>query len=516
MLGGLCLATLAVSCVPAVSDPDDPPADALPPMPEDCTAEADHPKRQLRGAWAPSVRNLDWPSSDDLSAEEQQAELRDLLDATDDMGLNAVFLQVRPTADALYASDLEPWARYLSGTQGGDPGYDPLEFAIEEAHSRGLELHAWFNPYRVGWQDDDLDHLIDDHPAVRNEDWMITRNDEGYLDPGNPDVRDWVGDVVLDVVDRYDVDGVHFDDYFYPYPGEGGEFDDDASWEAHGDDFDSRGAWRRDNVNQLLADIHTRIDETKPWVQFGVSPFGVWRNDSDDSDGSDTRALQSYDDIYADTRAWIDNEWVDYVIPQLYWERGFDAADYEELVPWWSDLVEGSDVDLYIGQAAYRVGEDGWDDEALARQLDFNQDYPLVGGDVYYALSSLLGDASGAVEELDAGHYSRPALPPEVGSGDPPPAIAELSATETDEGADVEWDTPQDARFFAVYRLRDDPENLCAIDDGSALIDVIGAPAEGETQTFHDADAEPGDRYHVTVLDDYRRESGPGSGADIG
>lgn len=547
-LGGplavLAAAGTLASCVsvPPDASPDDspnpapgaaepvtpPPAQDTPPIPEDCDTDPELPKRQMRGVWLTTVRNIDWPAESGLSAQRQQEEMRDHLDQAAALSLNTVFLQIRPTADAVYESELEPWARYLTGEQGGDPGYDPLAFAVDEAHERGLELHAWFNPYRVGWQDADLDHLDPDHPVERNPEWLIVKEDEGYLDPGNPDVREWVGDVVLDVVERYDIDGVHFDDYFYPYPGDGEPFDDDASWRAHGGEFERRADWRRENVNTLISEVHERIGDTKPWVRFGISPFGVWRNAETDPSGSDTQALQSYDDIYADTRAWIENGWVDYVVPQLYWHRGFEAADYEELVPWWSEEVAGTAVDLYIGQAAYRVGDDEWEeweaDDALARQLDFNTGHPAVRGDVYFSMTSLTGAAGAAMDEVAAHHYRRPALPPRAADGGAAPApVTDLRAAA--EGADgdagtaarLEWTVPEGARFFAVYRVEAGAEDLCALADAAGLVDVVGAGEEGEAQTYLDPDGADGGeaRYYVTALDAYRTESGPGSGADI-
>lgn len=496
--------------------PESVPGDSIP---EDCDTDPEPDKRQLRGAWLTTVRNIDWPSEPGLDADQQREELREWLDRAADLRLNAVYFHVRPTADAVYESEYESWARYLTGEQGGDPGYDPLAYAVEQAHLRGLELHAWFNPYRVGWEDPDLAGLTDDHPAERNPEWLIVHDEQGYLDPGNPDVREWVGDVVLDVVERYDIDGVHFDDYFYPYPGGGGEFADDESWEEHGGDFDDRDQWRRDNINRLIAGVHERIQDTEPWVQFGVSPFGVWRNADSDSTGSDTSALQSYDAQHADTRTWIQEGWIDNVIPQLYWERGRPDADYEVLVPWWSEEVADTDVDLYIGQAAYRVGEQGWtDDDALSRQLDFNTEHPRVGGDVYFSLASLTGPAAGAMEHLLDHHYTRPALPPQASGADQgPPAVADLSAERSGDEVHLQWSPVEQARFFAVYRVpgaegEDDP---CDLADAAHLVDLVGAEDE-ETQSWTgSAPDDSGARFYVTALDPYRTEGAVGPAAAV-
>ncbi|WP_198156453.1 glycoside hydrolase family 10 protein [Thermobifida cellulosilytica] len=486
---------------------------AAEPVPEDCETSAAYPKRQMRGVWIATVRNIDWPSKPGLSVREQQEELTAQLDRAVELGLNAVFFHVRPTADAVYASELEPWARYLTGRQGGDPGYDPLEFAVAQAHERGLELHAWFNPYRVGRQEADLDHLVDDHPVRRHPDWLITYDGQGYLDPGNPEAREWVVDVVADVVERYDVDGVHFDDYFYPYPAQGEAFDDDASWQAHGDGFADRAAWRRDNVNQLIRQVHERVEQTKPWVRFGVSPFGIWRNRSSDPSGSDTSGLQSYDALHADTRAWIREGWIDYVVPQLYWPQGFAAADYAELAPWWAEEVAGTGVDLYIGQAAYRVGEDGWKGaDALSRQLDFNTAHPEITGDVYFSMKDLDGRARQAVERVAADHYTRPALPPVADDAQGAPApVAGLTAEADAEGVTLSWTGADDARAYAVYRVPADAD-ACALADAEHLVAVVG----GGRDSYRDAHTGSGAvRYHVTVLDAFRVESAPGEGVVV-
>ncbi|WP_393916700.1 glycoside hydrolase family 10 protein [Halostreptopolyspora alba] len=499
--------------------PGDSNADAPGPIPEDCEVDSDLGKRDLRGSWITTVRNIDWPSEPGLSAQQQQQELRDQLDTLDHMDFNTAFLHVRPTADAVYSSDKEPWARYLTGEQGGDPGYDPLKFAVEEAHKRGLELHAWFNPYRAGLKEPDLENLVEDHPLEQHPEWLVEYADEGYFDPGDPEVQQWVSDVVLDVVERYDVDGAHFDDFFYPYPDGDAHFDDDRTWEEYGDDFDSRAAWRRDNVNTLLEDVHTRIGETKPWVQFGVSPFGIWRNDTTDPSGSATSGLQSYDDQHADTRAWIDQGLVDYVLPQLYWQRGNEAADYEELVDWWSEQVSDSDVNLYIGQAAYMHGEeeDWTGEDSLSRQLDFNEEYSEVAGNVYFSQKDLTGRAGDAMDRVAEDHYRAPALPPEVsGGGDGPGRVTEVNAEHTGDSVELGWEPAEDARFYAVYRVPgEDGARPCDLADATHLLDIVGPDGDGAVSF---TDAEPADEpveYVVTALDNHRTEGAPSPAAPV-
>lgn len=483
-------------------------------VPEDCEADMHPPKRQMRGAWIATVRNIDWPSDTGLDAEQQKQELRDQFDRVQELNLNTVFFHVRPTADALYESDKEPWARYLTGEQGGDPGYDPLSFALKEAHKRGLELHAWFNPYRVGWKEPDLEGLVESHPVREHPDWLVEYADQGFFDPGNPDVQQWVSDVVIDVVQRYDIDGVHFDDYFYPYPAEGEKFDDDASWNEYGDGFDTRDDWRRNNVTTLIADIHERINETKPWVQFGVSPFGIWRNKDTDPHGSVTSGLQSYDALYADTRGWIRAEIIDYVVPQLYWPQGFETADYAKLVPWWSDTVSGTDVDLYVGQAAYKVGDEGWKEEdALSTQLDFNTDHQEVAGDVYFSMTDLNNKASAAIERTVADHYPTPALPPVAAETDTmPQPVRRLDARSAEDRVELEWGAVDKARFYAVYRVSAGKTDPCEAIDGRNLLAVTGA----QQQTFTDS-APPADpvHYYVTAVDTYRAQGPPSPAAPV-
>ncbi|CAM5572475.1 Glycosyl hydrolase-like 10 domain-containing protein OS=Streptomyces alboniger OX=132473 GN=CP975_06105 PE=4 SV=1 [Streptomyces alboniger] len=291
---------------------------------------------EMRGVWLATVSNRDWPSRPGLSADRQCTELLAHLDRAVAARLNTVVFQVRPTADALWPSPHEPWSQYLTGTQGRDPGWDPLGTAVEEAHARGLELHAWFNPYRVA-NHTDVTRLVASHPARRHPGWVVPYGGKLYYNPGLPEVRAFVQDAMLDAVRRYPVDAVHFDDYFYPYPVAGQTFDDDAAYDRHGGGFPNRAAWRRDNIDKLVRETAARVRKTRPAARFGVSPFGVWRNSDTDPLGSDTRAgVQTYDDLHADTRTWVRKGWIDYIVPQLYWNIGFAAADYAELLGWWA------------------------------------------------------------------------------------------------------------------------------------------------------------------------------------
>ncbi|WP_254711572.1 glycoside hydrolase family 10 protein [Streptomyces sp. TRM64462] len=371
---------------------------------------------EFRGMWVATVTNRDWPSRPGLPPADQRAELLAVLDSAVECRLNTVILQVRPTADALWPSPYEPWAQCLTGTQGKNPGWDPLATAVEEAHRRGLELHAWFNPYRVALHTDPS-RLAASHPARLHPDWVVPYGGKLYYNPGLPEVRRFVEDAMLDAVRRYDIDAVHFDDYFYPYPVAGQAFDDDAAYAAHGDGFPDRAAWRRDNIDRLVREMSERIREIKPRVRFGISPFGIWRNAATDPRGSATQGLQTYDDLHADTYRWVKERWIDHVVPQLYWHIGNRAADYATLVPWWNDVVRGTGVQLYVGEALYRAGDPlqdrAWQDPAeLSRHLTFAREHDQVLGHAFFGTRDVATDRIGAMARVVSDHYPTPVRPP--------------------------------------------------------------------------------------------------------
>ncbi|PWI19669.1 hypothetical protein DI272_40040 [Streptomyces sp. Act143] len=381
---------------------------------------SDSPRRrgpgEMRGMWVASVANRDWPSKAGLTAAQQRAELIKLLDQAVERHLNAVILQVRPAADALWPSPYEPWSQVLTGTQGKAPGWDPLGTAVEEAHARGLELHAWFNPYRIANHADPT-KLVASHPARVHPDWVVTYGGKMYYNPGLPEVRAFVQKAILDAVRKYPVDAVHFDDYFYPYPVAGQTFDDDAAFDAHGGGFDTRADWRRANIDKLVLETAARIRQIRPTAQFGISPFGVWRNASTDPLGSETKAMQAYDDVFADTRKWVREGWIDYICPQLYWNIGFAVADYAKLVPWWAKQARGSRTKLYVGEALYKAGDPAqpaaWQDPAeLSKHLALASDHTQVRGHVFFAAREVAADPTGAMARVVADHYQEPAEPP--------------------------------------------------------------------------------------------------------
>ncbi len=379
--------------------------------------QAQNPKREFRGVWIATVNNIDWPSRPGLPVEEQKEELTDLLDELLDLGMNAVIFQVRPAGDALYFSPFEPWSEYLTGVQGKspDPFFDPLQFIIEACHDRGMELHAWVNPFRAYVSLSKRRYIDPSHILSKHPEWVVTYGDRAYLDPGLPDAREYVLQVILDLLYRYDIDGLHIDDYFYPYKIQGKEFPDSLSYRRYGKSFVPKADWRRENINSFVRSLRNHSQAIKPWVKFGISPFGVWRNASKDPRGSQTRAgTTSYDDLYADVRGWLERGWIDYVAPQLYWSIGFAPASYDVLVEWWSNNSFGKD--LYIGKAAYKVGNNSdknWDNpEELAKQVALDRRNGGPDGSIYFSAKSLLKNPLNALEPLRSDVYTSKALLP--------------------------------------------------------------------------------------------------------
>lgn len=311
---------------------------------------------EMRGIWVSSVLNLDYPTAPTASEQELKKQADEILDNAADLGFNTVFLQVRPCADAFYQSDLYPWSIYLTGTQGEAPenDFDPLAYWVAGAHQRGLELHAWINPYRITRAAAEWDKLAADNPAKLHPEWVVKYKDNYYFDPGIPAVRQLVIDGVDELIDNYDVDGIHMDDYFYP----GTDFDDAATYAKYGAGFADIGDWRRDNVNQLVQDLHKFIEKNAPKVEFGISPAGIWASKTLNPAGSDTTSTySSYYNMYADTKHWVEEGWLDYIAPQIYWERGHKTADFTALLDWWCGVTKGTGVKLYIGLADYKTLE---------------------------------------------------------------------------------------------------------------------------------------------------------------
>ncbi|MDQ8738050.1 family 10 glycosylhydrolase [Paenibacillus sp. LHD-38] len=357
---------------------------------------------ELRGAWVSTVYNLDWPSSASyLNEVKQMGEFVSLLDDLQSMGMNAVFVQVRPAGDAFYPSDLVPWSKYLSGVQGLAPSYDPLAFMIEEAHKRNMEFHAWFNPFRAS-VDNKTDQLAANHVTKQHPDWIVNAGGKLYINPGIPEARQHIIDTIMEVVNGYAVDGVHLDDYFYP---SNIVFADDSAFQAYNPaKIAAKADWRRSNINEFVRQLGESIHKANPKVKYGISPFGVWRNKAVDKTGSDTKAsITAYDDMYADVRTWIQRGWVDYITPQIYWSLSFTAARYDKLVDWWAQEVKGTDVDLYIGHSPYKLGtkEAGWQSaQEMINQLKYNKKYAEIKGDVFFSAKDLRKNTLGIMDEL--------------------------------------------------------------------------------------------------------------------
>ncbi|WP_423059534.1 glycoside hydrolase family 10 protein [Bacillus safensis] len=419
--------------------------------------------REMRAVWIASVYNLDWPSKKGLPVAEQKQEFIRLLDEIKAMNMNAVIMQIKPTADAFYPSAYGPWSEYLTGTQGKDPGYDPLEFMIEEAHKRGLEFHAWFNPYRITMNHTDLSRLSADHPAREHPDWTIAYGNQLYYNPGIPETQDFIVGGIEEVVKNYDIDSVHMDDYFYPYKIAGVPFPDQETYETYGKKaFTHIEDWRRDNVNQLVKQINDTIKKEKPYVKFGISPFGVWRNIKDDPTGSNTTAgMTNYDDLYADTREWIQQHDIDYVTPQIYWSIGFQAADYDVLTKWWSNEVKGEPVHLYIGQAAYKINQNSdpaWSDpEEYFRQIELNRQSQLVQGSMHFSLKDINRNPLNVKDRLIEESYRKPALIPEMPwlhqKAPKKPIIQSVKKTSDGTSLQIKNDPHSTVSYYAVYRL---------------------------------------------------------------
>lgn len=334
--------------------------------------------KNIQAAWITTVYNSDWPKKKG-DIQEQKQEMIKILDMLKDTGINTVMFQVRTQGDALYKSNINPWSSVLTGTQGKDPGYDPLAFVIGEAHKRGMEVHAWLNPYRVTTSGTDINVLSSNHPARKNPSWVISNSGRLYYNPELPEVKKHITDTVGEIVSNYDIDGIHFDDYFYPsnYPLPVGEGKDGLVANA-----------RRNHINEMIVQVRNKIKSIKSSVEFGVSPSGIWKNKSSDSRGSDTSGNESYYSDYADTVKWIENNWVDYVVPQIYWQQGHSVADYTTLVKWWANIASVSNVKLYIGQGIYK------DEVAVEidKQLELNQKYPAIKGSVFYTTSDILSN----------------------------------------------------------------------------------------------------------------------------
>ncbi|SHE92940.1 Uncharacterized lipoprotein YddW, UPF0748 family [Seinonella peptonophila] len=466
-------------------------------------------KRWLRGAWIATVSNIDWPSRSGLSKEEQQKEFVQLLDLCQTLKLNAVAVQIRPMADAFYPSHINPWSTYLTGTQGKSPGYDPLQFMVEACHQRCIEFHAWFNPYRV-LLTEKTSELASNHPARKHPNWVVRYGGKLYYDPGLPEVRQHIVQSIEEVMQNYAIDAVHFDDYFYPYPVKGESFPDDQSFKKFGGHFKNRAEWRRDNVNQLVSEVSKRMKQLRASVRFGISPFGIWRNRSSDPAGSDSKGLESYDALYADTRKWVQKEWVDYVAPQLYWKIGNKAADYQKLLQWWVKQVHSVSVQLMIGQAAYRIEE--WKDgNEIPHQLDENLSHPEVKGSLFFSLKDLSKNPLQIQEQLKKDYFRYYALLPPFGNlSQHPPTPQAMPTSSTREGVRLRWtvSSTADIRYFVIYRFA--PDQKIDLQRSEAILAIVPKQAKTVHEYMDRTNQKPeAYQYLVTAVNQTYQESDP-------
>jgi len=476
------------------------------------------PKREFRGAWLHIVGNN---RIKDMSREEIQTWFSTTLDTLEMCGCNAIIFQVRPQADAFYQSDLEPWTRFLTGEQGvaPDPWWDPLQFMIDETHARGMELHAWLNPYRV--TSNDKEQLSPDHLYFRKPEIFRRYGKQLFFDPGEPEAIDHTVNVIADIVNRYDVDAIHFDDYFYPYAVRFEEFHDDASFvkyaAAQGFEYWQKGDWRRHNVETLIKAVNDTIKAIKPWIRFGISPFGIHRNlkDTPDGSGSKTNGLSNYDELFADVPLWAEKGYIDYIVPQLYWTIGTPAADFEILINWWND--KNYKGQLYIGESTFSLSAKDLNDSTktqMARKMQLVRELPNVDGNVWWPGWNITKKNASVppfkgrlpidlVDEITK-YQKYPALIPAYSDLDSiaPQPVKQIKKS----GKKLQWsvyptdDVMQQPHFYVVYRFKAGDETDIKSSKNIVKItrETSYAPVEKNNGKY---------KYVVTVVDKCWNES---------
>ena len=429
-------------------------------------------KRDMRAAWISTVDNIDWPSKPGLSDQEMKGEMIRILDNLRSYNLNTVVFQIRPTADAYYKSSKEPASHWITGTQGVAPGFDPLQLMIDEAGKRGMSVHVWLNPYRVQ-KDTTKDVLTKSHLYFKKPELFLTYGKTRYFNPGYQETRDFVAGVVGEIVRNYDIQAIHMDDYFYPYKIVGEEFPDEQAFAKEPRQFKDKDDWRRDNVDLIIKQIRDTIIANKPEVEFGISPFGVWRNKSKDSEGSNTVAgATNYDDLYANILKWQKENWIDYVTPQIYWHIGFDRADFEVLAKWWAAHKYGANV--YIGLGDYKISKTAKEIEwrspdQIVKQLEMIRSMPLIDGSMHFTANVFekLGDSFR--KPLLEKQYKYIALTPEanrITRIKPQPPI-ETSVLKKENKMFLNWKPGKDNKKYVIYRFSkgkitdfSNPENI--------------------------------------------------------
>lgn len=475
---------------------------------------ASNPKREFRGAWLHIIGQTQYMNTQQKGTAQLKEYIADQIDRLHRSGCNAVIFQVRPTADAAYISDIEPWSSWITGKRGKAPAplWDPLDFAIQEAHKRGMELHAWLNPYRVTSSPKEV--LPADHISKKYPERFFKYDGKIFFDPAYQENRDYICEVVKDITTRYDVDAIHIDDYFYPYPVAGVKIPDNASYQKFGSGMKLED-WRRHNVDLLIEQMNRTIKETKPWVRFGVSPFGIWRNKKTDPRGSDSNGLQNYDGLYADVLLWAKNGWVDYLAPQLYWTLDFKAAPSRHLAHWWNDNCHG--VDLFIGQDVQRTMNNAdpktGDSNELATKVKLSRELPNIKGNVWWHGYWVTDNMKGVADSLAYVHQNTVALPPAYGNPKiAPQPVKDLRVEKKDGMTYLMWDsdTPQyketDQIRFVVYSFLEQEELNT---ENVEAIMILTPRKEYLVSEDEDIEALTGLRFAVTSLDRNNRESDP-------
>ena len=469
-------------------------------------------KREFRGAWIATVANIDWPSNVNATSDEKVAELIQILDSLRKCKVNAVIFQIRPTADALYRSEIEPWSEWITGVQGkiSEPYFDPLQVVIDEAHKRCMEVHAWINPYRV--TNFKNYKLAENHIYFQKPHLFKQYGGRIYFDPGLEETGDYLIRVLQDIVSRYDVDALHLDDYFYPYPVSGSDFPDEETFRANPRGFKLKADWRRDNVNRIVKRIQDSIKQLKPWVEFGVSPFGVWRNGNKDPQGSATQAgVTNYDDLYADVILWADSGWVDYLAPQLYWELGKKVADYAVLAPWWQEHVKNSKLYFGLYASGMEVNKQkSWKTpNELIRQLHFNKENITNDGVIYYSTKYFLKNLQGLQDSLRKSFYTTHTLPPESKRGGEfkvySPINLKLDSLDKLSWNPILAEGGEAISYYVVYAFPDSIE--CDFDNPNYILELTTDTQLNLSNYRHLNNSDY--CISVTAVNRYRRESCP-------
>ena len=463
-------------------------------------AQTDPPKRELRGAWLSTVANIDWPSSPSNTSEKKISDLIGIIDYLKATNINAVVFQIRPASDAMYESNIEPWSSWLTGKQGKAPSpfFDPLQIAIEESHKRGMELHAWLNPYRVRLESYSLT-LDEMNVAIQHPEWVLNIDGDEILDPGIPEVRDHIVTVITDIISRYDVDAIHFDDYFYLSSITN---EDAETFTTYPNGFTNLGDWRRNNVNELLRMIYATIQAVNPRVKFGQSPAGIWKNGTPEG----TSGRNNYSAIYCDAVTWLDEQIIDYLAPQLYWQFG-GQQDYGKLAPWWASVR--NERHIYPGLAYYRVGQVTFDETQIGKMVRFNRDDDGLFGEVYFTSHNFEDNLGGITDTLTNNLYRYPALLPVMDwkDTDPPnrPTNLRFDRVAGIGTTALTWDIPEgeDIKFYVLYRSEDSGFDTTGIADPKNIFKITSNNFVQIDEDFPTNNA----YYFVTALDWNNNES---------